>query len=253
MTEDEYILAVINKYKIYGDLDNATKILLKPLLDSIQQWANSYLIDIYVSGSRAKGTAINISSDIDLFISLNPQTPETLKQIYDGLYNWLVNHGATARKQNVSIGVSYEGHSIDLIPAKKHYGNTNDHSLYRSKANTWTQTNIAKHISIVANSGRILEIVAFKIWAKRHGLDFPSIYLELTVINALYNRNGNQIANNFRTVLNYLKDSFVDSTIIDPANSNNIISDDLYKYEKQVIANKANESLNERYWEQRIW
>lgn len=253
MTEDQYILSTINKYQIFGDIDNATKIILEPLLTSIKQWANNFLIDVYVSGSRAKGTAISLSSDIDLFISLNSQTPETLKQIYDSLYTWLVSRGVSARKQNVSIGINYEGHSIDLIPAKNHSGHTNDHSLYKSKTDTWTKTNIHKHIGLIQNSGRILEIVAFKIWAKRHNLDFPSIYLELTVLNALYNRNGNQVANNFRTVLNYLKNSFVDTLVIDPANSNNIISDDLYKYEKQAIANKADESLKERFWEQIIW
>ena len=153
----------------------------------------------------------------------------------------------------MSIGVDYGGHSIDLIPAKKRSGNTNDHSLYKNKADSWTQTNISTHINLVKNSGRIAEITAIKIWRKLHQLDFPSIYLELTVLDALYNKNKNQPAKNFLTVLEYLRDSFIDSKIVDPANTNNIISDELYKYEKEAIAKKAKESLNQPNWGQIIW
>jgi hypothetical protein len=58
---------------------------------------------------------------------------------------------------------------------------------------------------------------------------------------------------NFLSTLDYLKDNFVDKIIKDPANTNNVISDDLYKYEKEDIAKKAKESRNEEYWEKIIW
>ncbi len=70
---------------------------------------------------------------------------------------------------------------------------------------------------------------------------------------ALYNKNKNQPAKNFLTVLEYLRDSFIDSKIVDPANTNNIISDELYKYEKEAIAKKAKESLDQTNWGQIIW
>jgi len=109
------------------------------------------------------------------------------------------------------------------------------------------------HINLVKNSGRISEITALKIWRKLHGLEFPSIYLELTVLDALYNKSKNQPANNLWIIFKYLSDSFVDKTVIDPSNTNNVLSDDLYKLEKQAIAKKANESLNQKIWEQIIW
>jgi hypothetical protein len=66
-------------------------------------------------------------------------------------------------------------------------------SLYRSKPNTWTQTNISTYISHVVNSGRTDEIRILKIWRQLHGLTFPSFFLELAVINALlYTRRGNR-------------------------------------------------------------
>lgn len=253
MTADEYVNSIINKYSIKGEVDALTKLcVVDPLVNIIKGWAGTQLIDVYYSGSRAKGTAISLSSDIDLFISLKSDTTESLKDIYTSLHNSVTANKITARKQNVSIGVAYGGHSIDLVPGKKHAGNTNDHSLYRNKVDSWTKTNINNHINIVRGSGRISEIIALKIWNKLHNLDFTSIYLELTVLNALYNKNKNQLATNFVTVLEYLRDSFVNAKVLDPSNTNNVISDDLYKYEKEKIAKKAKECL-ESQWESVIW
>lgn len=253
MTADEYLLGVIKKYRIVGDIDPFTKLLVvTPLEDIIKRWSGSQLREISFSGSRAKGTAINMSSDIDLFISLKSDTTETLKEIYESLNTTLMGKNYSTRRQNVSIGISHLGHSIDLIPAKNHSGNTHDHSLFRSKMNSWTKTNVVNHINIVKNSGRIDEIVALKIWRKLHELDFPSIYLELTVLNALYYKKKYQPAANFVTVLEYLRDSFVETKVIDPSNSNNVISDDLYKYEKQAVAKAAKEHLGKN-WQEIIW
>lgn len=254
VTPDEYVNSIIKKYNITGEVDALTKlIVVDPLVTIIKKWAGNQLADIYYSGSRAKGTAITLSSDIDLFISLKSDTTNTLKDIYQSLYDTITANKITARRQNVSIGVNYGGHSIDLVPGKKNTGNTNDHNLYRSKVDSWTKTNVANHITLVKNSGRLTEIIILKIWSRLHNLDFPSIYLELTVLEALYNKNKNQPANNFMTVLEYLQNSFVDKRVIDPSNSNNIISEDLYKYEKEAIAKKAKESRSAQSWGNIIW
>ncbi|MFL0267909.1 nucleotidyltransferase domain-containing protein [Candidatus Clostridium radicumherbarum] len=254
MTSDQYVSSIISKYKVKDEIDALTQLfVIYPLEKIIRNWASTWLDEIKISGSRAKGTAINLSSDLDLFISLKSSNPFTLKQIYNSLYDAIIKEGISARKQNVSIGINYQGHNIDLVPASRHSGNTNYHSLYKSKADSWTQTNIDKHINLVKDSGRRDEIIALKIWRKLHGLDFPSIYLELTVLEALYYKNKNQLGFNFLTILEYLQNEFVEKRIVDPSNTNNVISDDLYKYEKQAIAAKAMESRSAKAWEEIIW
>ena len=71
MTENQYLLNIINKYIASQISDIILRNTLQGLLLEIQQWANIYLLDIYTSGSRAKGTAINGNSDIDFLISLS--------------------------------------------------------------------------------------------------------------------------------------------------------------------------------------
>jgi predicted nucleotidyltransferase len=251
---DKYVLSIASKYYIRSEIDAFTQAkVINPLVRLISQWAGTCLYDVYLSGSRAKGTAINLSSDLDLFISLKSDTENSLKEIYESLNNYLVHSGLRARKQNVSIGVYIEGNQVDLVPAKKRPGNTNYHSLYISKRDTWTQTNVIEHINMVKNSGRIAEIVLTKVWRKLHRLDFPSIYLELTVIEALKGKSKSAPASNFLSLLQYLKDEFVGKTVVDPANTNNIISDDLYKYEKEAIRKKAIECLSKTSWIDILW
>jgi hypothetical protein len=92
-----------------------------------------------------------------------------------------------------------------------------------------------------------------KVWRNLHNLEFPSFYLELSVINALKGCMPFRLASNIIRVLGYLSDDFVDARIEDPANSNNVVSDDLTREERLEVAKAAYSSLEERFWEQIIW
>lgn len=217
------------------------------------KWAGQQLSSLKQSGSSAKGTALKGIADLDIFISLKSDTSETLKDIYNKLESTITEAGYITRRQNVSIGITQGNLKIDLVPGKIQSGYQNYHSIYSSKKDTWMQTNVDLHITKVQNSNRVNEIILIKIWKHIHGLDFPSIYLELTVLDALYNKPTNDLSNNFWTVLTYLKDKFVNTVVTDPANTNNKISDMLFKYEKESIAFQAKTSLGEGTWEKIIW
>ncbi len=255
MTGNDYLLQVINNKIATKDTDEVIINKINTLITTIQTWANSCLAGIHLSGSRAKGTAIKGSSDVDLLISLKSSTNNTLLEIYESLYNYLHERNYTIRKQNVSLGVNYNGYNIDLVPAKKQEGNTNDHSLYSRKRGSWLQTNIKKHIDFVINSGRVNEIKIIKIWAQVHNLDFPSIYLEHTVINSLKCKYSgyNYLAQNVWTVLQYINENFLNSRVVDISNTNNVISNDLTYNEKLLIVSQAQDSLRQQNWEDIVW
>jgi hypothetical protein len=245
MSADNYILGVIKKY--YLNPISLTDSRIKQMTDFLENWAGVYLNKLKLSGSTAKDTLIKGNTDIDIFISLKSSNPDTLKTLYNKLYDSL-NKELELRKQNVSIGVVWNNLKFDLIPAKQHKTNSNYHSLYVRKGDTWTQANIDLHINKVSNSERLNEIRATKIWRENHNLEFPSFYLELVVIEAIKNRNKNQLSINFWTVLEYLRDSFNTLRVIDPSNSNNIISESLSTAEKNKIAQQAANSINQQYW-----
>jgi len=253
MTAELYIRLVIKNHTVPVRSALMAFLAAKQLYPLIQEWARPYSPLIIRSGSFAKGTAVIGGTDVDLFISLPSTIPYTLEDIYRSLADYLRAYGYAVREQNVSIGITYKGLSIDLIPAKRQPGSIYDHSVYRRKANTWTKTNVHKHVLLVKESGRLNEIRAVKIWRNLHSLEFPSFYLELSVINALRNRRVLTLSSNLWTVFQYLADEFKDREIVDPANSNNIISDDLTNVEKQAIARTAYNTLLQSSWNKIIW
>lgn len=251
MTADEYVKQIIANKKAENITLNDTRLLT--VKSTLTNWAGQQLSTLKQSGSSAKGTALKGIADFDIFISLKSDTTETLKEIYNKLETAVKGAGWATRRQNVSIGITHSNLKIDLVPGKIQAGCQNYHSIYSSKKDTWMQTNVDLHITKVQNSNRVNEILLTKIWKHNHGLDFPSIYLELTVLDALYNKPVNKISNNLWAVLVYLRDNFVDSVVTDPANTNNKISDMLYKYEKEAIALQAKTSLEKKTWSEIIW
>lgn len=251
MTPNEYLRnIIIAKKAAHINLDDWRLTHIKSVLT---EWAGTQLSLLKQSGSSAKGTAVHGIADFDIFISLKSDTTQTLKEIYNLLDTFVTSKGYTTRRQNVAIGIVSNGLDIDLVPGKIQSGYQNYHSIYSSKKDTWMQTNVDLHINKVINSNRQDEIILSKIWRKVHSLDFPSIYLELSVLEAVKNRAYGELGNNLRAVLTYLRDNFVEATITDPANTNNTISDMLSRNSKELIAAKAKSSLNEPYWDQIIW
>lgn len=256
MTANDYILQVVAQKSIPTGPGSISHGLASQIVPYIEQWAanNGYpLPTVWFSGSYVKGTAVAGSSDLDLFISLDPNVQDTLRRCFDGLFSYFRLLNIPARKQNVSVGITYDGYSIDLTPGKKLPGNTSDHNLYKNKTGAWTKTNIDQHINIVANSGRLNEIKAIKIWRNIHGLEFPSTYLELTVIKALSGKLRSTLAENVLFMFEHLARNFTSSSVVDPANAMNVISDDLTQREKHTIAFVASNSLTKPTWEEILW
>ncbi|BAH74953.1 hypothetical protein [Solidesulfovibrio magneticus] len=249
MTADEYLRSILAREAVDTSQTSPVIRAANALYPIINGWAGIYLNGIQPSGSFAKGTANHSGTDIDLFISLLSNTPDTLKEIYNTLFNALSQNGHSPRKQNVSINVKVNGYSVDLVPGRLQDPSGLDHSLYRRKADTWTKTNIHTHINYVASCGRTQETRVLKLWRNQNALDFPSFYLEMTVINALAGKNMGLSANVLH-VLDYIKESFMSARVVDPANTNNIVSDDLTDTEKRIIKSKAEQALTASNWGQ---
>jgi hypothetical protein len=255
---DLYITTVVSAHTPIS-LQNVAQIA-QELNAHIFAWANGHNYELKLSGSLAKGTGITGTTDVDFFISLNPSVGRcnTLKRVYETLRNRFNGAGYAAREQNVSIGINHLGYKIDLVAGVKQTPNGFDHSIWKRKKQTYTKTNIDQHISHVAGSGRVFDIKAIKIWRKLWGLDFPSFYLELSVIEALRGKSlSGSPSNNFIDVMNYLSGDFISRTIFDPSNQGNEVSEELTQAEKDIIKNKAsialalvtlNKNLNQVIW-----
>jgi predicted nucleotidyltransferase len=247
MTADQYLQSILAREAVDVSSTSPIRQVQTTLYPLLSEWAGVKLRAVHPSGSFAKGTANLSGTDIDLFVSLSDSVTETLKEIYTKLHDRLVERGYTPTKQNVSLNIRVNGYDVDLVPAKHQGGQGEDHSLYRRRADTWTKTNVVTHIAKVQNGHRINETRVLKLWRNQKGLDFPSFYLELAVIAALFGK-GKELSNNVWSTFEYLRDTFPTARFVDPANTNNIISDDLSADGRGKIKAAAERALKAQNW-----
>lgn len=248
MSGDEYLLGILAREQVDTSPTSPVWAAKQTLMPVLSQWGGQFLQQVHPSGSFAKGTANRSGTDIDLFLSLSPNTRESLKEIYESLYTAISNAGYAARRQDVSIGLRVNGVDVDLVPGKQQNVLSLDHSLYRRKVDSWTKTNVQTHITHVRMHGRQLESRVAKLWRNQHGLDIPSFYLELAVIEALKGNFAMGLSGRVIAVLNYLAGGFATARFIDPANTNNVVSDDLTATEKAAIKSAAARTLQASTW-----
>ena len=252
MTGTEYLLRILAREAVDTGRYSPVRQVQTTLVPLLQEWGGNVLLNVHPSGSFMKGTAILSGTDIDLFVSISELCPDSLKELYEKLFQRLTERGYQPKRQNVSINIRVGNYSVDLVPAKRQNSLSTDHSLYRRRADTWTKTNVMTHINHVVAAGRQQETRIIKLWRNQKNLDFPSFYLELAVIRALSDSNAllTSLESRVQTVLEYLRDSFQNARFVDPANTNNVISDDLTASQKQTISVAARTARAAPYWEE---
>lgn len=249
MSPDQYLQSILAREAVDNSLYSPVRRVQSTLEPTIRQWASTFFSGMSPSGSFAKGTANKSGTDIDLFISLNQDTPNTLKEVYESLFNHMNINRYSPKKQNVSINVKVNGYDVDLVPGKRQDYYSQDHSLYRRRADTWTKTNVQTHIDHVTRGQRQPPTRIMKLWRNQKGLDFPSFYLELVVIKALSGFYYQPLSDQVVTVLRYLNSDFSSARFVDPANTNNIVSDDLPDAQKSNIKRVAGAALQSTWSE----
>lgn len=244
---DLYLSQLLQKYAanpapLYG--------LYTYFAEHMWHWAGEHLNDLVVSGSHARGTATSLSSDFDFLVSIKPKADFTLEQIFRSLMQYSSEQNWHPRKQSVSVGISINGANVDLVPARVRDGTRFKHSLYNTKTKTPRLTDVHLHNRLVRESNRTLEIRLAKIWRDLHGLKIPSILIEVFAINTLKGRRVDNLGKNFWFLLEAFASEFSTSRIVDPANSNNILSADITVAAKAVIAATAQNSVSKQYWKE---
>jgi hypothetical protein len=247
---DEYLRSVLAREAVDNSATTPLLAVQAELMPLLREWAGSDLLAVLPSGSFAKGTAIRSGTEIDLFISLAGNAHKPLSEVYDGLYTALVDAGYRPQRRNIALNLGINGHSVDLVPGHRLNAENADHRLYVSKHNSSVKTNVQKHIAYVRSARRQDETRILKLWRNQHQLDFPSFYLELAVIRVLGAHSTPHLSANIHAVFEYLRNTFVQARFLDPANSNNVLSDALSEPEKQAVAAAARNAIGGAAWKQ---
>jgi hypothetical protein len=251
ITIDQYAASVVGKYQISPRGGSPSQHAADAVIPMLKRWGGQHLLRIAISGAYAKGTAISLSSHVDILVSLHLPAEMEVRNVFWKLFEYLSDQNLQPHTRNVSLQVESNGLRVDLIPAWPASGS--DQILYHREPGSPFRTNVAQHLHLIKNSGRSQEICALKIWRERQALEFPSFCLELAALLALEGERFGQLADNVFAVLRYLSSRFEQAVIRDPANPDNVVSDDLTPAEKKTISHAARQALEDDNWEKLIW
>lgn len=208
---------------------------------------------IKYAGSREKGTLIKENYDLDIVCYFPSTDTRSLKEIREDVSNHLSSKylmgdkkASAERIKSLKGASAPEGYHIDVVPGRFIEG-TSDvfiHVAYGDKERM--QTNLKTHIDHITNSGCVPVIRLVKLWAYRNDIHIKTFILELFVVEALSgSRTKDNLESSFLKVMETLKDKFGNLQLVDPANTNNIVSRTISASEKITVAQAGEEAFNQ--------
>ncbi|MHB1103193.1 MAG: nucleotidyltransferase family protein [Devosia sp.] len=226
---------------------------LEAAVDGIcRRWAGRHLLEVYPTGAFEKGTANRSGIAIDFLVSLSPAANYSMPDVHETLFEALGEAALDPVRRNVSLAVKMEGIAVDIVPARRVALTTDEHVLFSRRTGKTFTTNPTQHVLDAIACGRREEIRILKLWRDQQGLDLPSFNLELAVLAALRRRPIGELSDNVWAVFGYLDGLFSARSLLDPANANNIVSDQMTAAQKDMVRKAAQYARAGRSWQEII-
>lgn len=261
--------ALINKYRKKRD----------DVKEDLLQKFKGLLYTPINSGSYKKKTAVNIKFDIDLIIPFKKDGADTLEKIFGDIFTYFnVDYRKkdttllSVKKQKVSIGLEFlvDGHMLylDIVPGREinDYEKDGDLNLYVNdtmgviQKASYIKSNIQKQIEKIRDNSEARDsIKCLKVWKRRNNINVKSFFIELIAIKAVEDHKGALPMGyweRLKYTLEYMRDN-IETVLVDPGNTNNIVSDALEDFEKKNLQQtikwmledvEKNEDAIERYF-----
>lgn len=245
---DVYLRDILAREAIDAGPRSPLRALRKTITGFCGELPGTRLIDVYPTGAFEHGTANASGIQIDFLASFAPTTVVPVGDLFEAIVEMVELAGHEAVRRDVSVALMLGDTPVDIVPGRRESMHSDVHEIWLSRLARPVKTNLTQHMLDVQAAGRAEEIRLIKVWRDQHNLDFPSLYLELSVIAALRRRGPGDLASNVWTVLGYLESLFSARSMLDPANANNILSDQLSPAGKEAIRRAAQAARAARAW-----
>lgn len=251
MSNDTYLRELLDEQDLTPDEESA----LRTLRDKIESQLRSGLNKIervYYAGSFGKNTMIRELYDLDIVVYWANDCGFTLQDIYNAVGDTLKKNWKVVKSKTVAWELPFEGgFHLDVVPGRALNNTFKYANLYRTDTTTSLQTSIKVHIDTVRNSGRRDAIRLMKLWRKRKSVPFKkSLALELITIDGCAGLPTDNLEKQLLAAFRYMADNILNARLVDPANTNNVISEDITYSDKLAIQTAAKAALAAQYWSQ---
>jgi hypothetical protein len=250
-TINTYLQILLDSQELTLEQENALQTHKKEVTDFLRVEFGTDPVIKY-AGSHAKGTMIRDSYDLDIVCYFPFTDTRSLKEIREAVSTHLgkkyimEDKTSAERITNLRSVSAPQDYHIDVVPGRFIEG-SNDVFLHLADGEKERmQTNLKTHISHISNSGCVPVIRLVKIWAYRNNIHIKTFVLEIFVVDALTGfKNKDNLQESFIKVMEAFKDQFENIQLIDPANTNNIVSRAIGSSDKLMASDYGENVFNQ--------
>ncbi|MHA2179982.1 MAG: SMODS domain-containing nucleotidyltransferase [Promethearchaeota archaeon] len=208
---------------------------------------------MFMAGSFKKKTMIKRHYDLDMFIIWKPEfiPLNEIKDLFYMVRDALNTNWARVEKKRVGWRIPFENEfHVDVIPSIEDENDSTFSYLYNCYEKTMLKTSMQVHIAFIEKYDCRDVIKLLKLWKYRRKVPIKTFLLEIIIHLASFNFKSESLSDQLEAVFEYIANNIVNKPFYDPANSNNIITNNLTLEEKYEIRDKANNALNRECWGQ---
>jgi hypothetical protein len=247
-----YLEEMLESQRVDGAIEDALRARRAAVEQILGGWPDGEP-RFYYGGSFGKRTMIAAHFDLDVVVYFPPHTNDPPRALYAAVERRLRDAGHTPVRHNVSLRLRYTpGWHVDVVPGRALDDTYRYADLYAAEVDATRQTSLKVHIEL-ARSGDRDTLKVLKLWRWRNAVPVGSFILELAAARALRDSDGATLEDRVERVLRFLADEYVDARLVDPANSNNVVSDDVHFLQKSPVADAARAALDAGRWERIVW
>lgn len=231
MTPNDYLQRILERQTLEEDGPGLTALRSeRGKIEAILRDAFGWEPTIRYGGSKAKGTMILLSYDLDILCYFpfdSDDAGDTLEALYESVATALEERGYAIERKRSAIRVKSSGgvdFHIDVVPGRYFDHTRDDVYLHQNEGNKRRlKTNPVAHVEYVKSSECVPEIRLAKVWRERQSLHVKTFVLELLVIEVLSKIKGS-LAERMQVLFETVRDEIDDFLLVDPANTNNDLS-----------------------------
>ncbi len=249
-----YLEEVLEAQRVDGAIEEAFRARRQAIEEGLAGgWAGG-APRFYYGGSFGKKTLIAAHFDLDLVIYFPAGDP---KELYAAVERRLRAAGHAPSRHNVALRLAYtRGLHVDVVPGRALDETYSYADLYANDRDATRRTSLKTHIDL-ARSGDRDTIRLLKLWRYRHGVPVGSFVLELAAAHALagcpQGPPAATLEDKLERVLRFLADSFLHVRLVDPANPDNVVTDDLRESDKALVTSAAQTACRAPGWDWIVW
>ena len=246
MSGETYLQNILNREELRPSEELTVK-EWRGRIESVLKEYFGYMARVYYAGSYGKKTVNRSQYDLDIVIYLPRDYVISLKDMFYQTSEVLKCSGYQTYPKRVAHTYRVnDNFHIDIVPGRAISDDFICANLYDRKSDTSLRTSVKEHINAVKDIRQ--EVRLLKLWNHQKNLHIKSFILEQLVKRALESNRATTLDQKLFNFFDYVKKNIENLRLLDPANSNNNLGEELVFTQRSQLKAESEKSLSATHW-----